>query len=360
MRIQSISTYVLNNSQRDTIAKGQSELMQAAYELVTGQLYDPGLTLGRKTGRLVDIQNQMNFLEGFSNTNKLALSRMSSAQAAIQSLIAAGDDETAPGALTLFNNMLVGDAANQTPSAAQAVAENALASFISALNTSYNGDYIFGGTNTTQPPLNAYKVGGESGPSKVVHDAFTTFLDGRNPEDLTAEDMDKFIDEVFSTLFDEENFSKIFSNAKDGSIEKRIGPNGETVNVAASANEKGFRDAMKNMILVAEFGDIGLSKEAQEALFAKARNSSDQTSTTTAINEIIATASRLGSTEARIKGATKQIEIQTNLLKGQQIDMIGVDSTEAGQRLKALEAMLNLSYTLTARISQLSLVNYLK
>ncbi|ENN90518.1 flagellar hook-associated family protein [Bartonella schoenbuchensis] len=360
MRVPSVSTYVLSNARRDVIANGQSELMQASYEATTGKLYDPGLTLGRRTGRLVNIESQMSYLEGFSNTNKLTMLRMSSMQAAIHSLISSGDEAAAPGALTLFNNMLVGDPGSAAPSVIQAVAQDSLSAFISALNTNYNGEYVFGGTNTSEQPLNFYTVGGETGPSKVVRDTFDEFLDGRKPEDLTSEEMEEFIDGPFSSLFDEENFTQIFSNAQDGSIEKRILSNGETVNVAASANEKGFRDAMKNMVLVAEFGDIGLSKDAQESLYSKARTSNDQTSTSSSTSEIIAIASRIGSAEARVKTATQRIEIQKDLLMKAKIDLIGVDSTEAVQKVQALEAMLNLSYTLTGRISQLSLVNYLR
>ncbi|ENN89892.1 flagellar hook-associated family protein [Bartonella bovis] len=358
MRVPSVSTYVLSNARRDVIANGQSELMQASYEAATRKLYDPGLTLGRKTGRLVNIESQMNYLEGFSDTNKLVMLRMSSMQAAIHSLIASGNEETAPGALTLFNNMLVSNPENTTPSVIQAVAQDSLSAFISALNTNYNGEYIFGGTNTSKPPLNFYTVGGETGSSKVVRDTFDKFLGDRKPEDLTSEEMEEFIDGPFSSLFDEKNFTKIFSNAQDGSIEKRISSNGETVNIAASTNEKGFRDAMKGMILVAEFGDIGLSKDAQESLYSRARTSTDQTATSSSVNEIIVTASRLGSAEARVKTATQRIEIQTNLLMNAKIDLISVDTTEAVQKIQALEAMLNLSYTLTARISQLSLINY--
>ncbi|EJF88527.1 flagellar hook-associated family protein [Bartonella melophagi] len=332
--------------------------MQASYEATTGKLYDPGLTLGRGTGRLVNIESQMSYVEGFSNTNKLAMLRMSSMQAAIHSLISSGDAAAAPGALTLFNNMLMGDPGNTTPSVIQAVAQDSLSAFISALNTNYNGEYVFGGINTSEQPLNFYTVGGKTGPSKVVKDTFDKFLDGRKPEDLTSEEMEEFIDGPFSNLFDEENFTKVFSNAQDGSIEKRILSNGEIVNIAASVNEKGFRNAMKNMVLVAEFGDIGLSK--QESLYSKVRTSNDQTSTSSSTSEIIAIASRIGSAEVRVKTVTQRIEIQTDLLMKAKIDLIGVDSTGAVQKVQALEAMLNLSYTLTGRISQLSLVNYLR
>ncbi|KEC54274.1 flagellar hook-associated family protein [Bartonella rochalimae] len=360
MRVPSISTYVLNNARRNLISEGKSDLMKAGYEMATGQVYDPGLTLGRKTGRLMDIENQMSYLEGYSTSNKLLSLRLSSVQAAIQSLIASGDKESTPGSLVVFNNMLVGDAGNAAPSAAQAVAQNALSAFISALNTNFNGEYIFGGTNTSEPPLKFYKVCGETGPSKIVHEAFENFLNGRKPEDLTSEEMEEFIDGPFSDLFNEENFKEFFSNAKDGSTEKHIAPNGDKVDVAVSANDKGFRDAMKNLILVAEFGDIGLSKEAQESLFSRARVSADNTSTSSVVDEITATASRVGSTETRVKAATHQIETQVGLLKGAQIDMIGVDAAEVAQKVKALEAMLEASYTLTDMIRRLSLINYLK
>ncbi|OPB31918.1 flagellar hook-associated family protein [Bartonella sp. AR 15-3] len=360
MRVSSISTYVLNNARRNIISEGQSDLMKAGYEMATGQVYDPGLELGRKTGRLMDIENQMSYLEGYSTSNKLLSLRLSSVQVAIQSLIASGDKEATPGALTIFNNMLVGDAGNATPSVAQSVAQNSLGAFISALNTNFNGEYVFGGINTSEPPLKFYKVGGETGPSKIVQETFENFLNGRKLEDLTSEEMEEFIDGPFSDLFNEENFKEFFSNAQGGSIEKHIAPNGDKVDAAVSANEQGFRDAMKNLILVAEFGDIGLSKEAQESLFSRARVSADDTSTSSAVDKIIATASKVGSTEARVKAATQQIETQVGLLKGAKINMIGVDAAEVAQKVKALEAMLEASYTLTDMIRRLSLINYLK
>jgi len=51
--------------------------------------------------------------------------------------------------------------------------------------------------------------------------------------------------------------------------------------------------------------------------------------------------------------------MQADLFKRTQIDMVGVDEFEAGTRLTSLLAQIETSYTLTARIQQLSLLKFI-
>ncbi|MHC5307645.1 flagellar hook-associated family protein [Bartonella sp. LJL80] len=363
MKISSVSTYVMGNYQRPLIAQGQSDLMKASYEATMGRVYDPGLTLGRQTGRFIGNENQMTSLNGLKTSNSLAAQRMASAQAAMQSLVFAGDKDTASGSLVQFNNALMGDPVTTTPKTIQSAAQAALDSFVSAMNTSYNGEYVFGGTNTSQPPLDYYKAGSNTGGSKVVQDAFRNHF-GFGPDDpkvadISADDMKKFIDGPFNDLFEEPSWSTNFSKAEDGAVMNRISPNGETVDISVSANEDGFRHAMKNMILVAEFGNIGLSDDAQAAVGDRARASSDSKATGSAISQIITTASSLGNSENRVSQANKRIDAQVKVLNSTRNDLIGVDPAEASNRMITLENMLNISYNMTARISKMSLVNYI-
>lgn len=363
MKINSVSTYVMGNFQRPIIAQAQADITEASYEATMQRVRDPGLKLGRQTGRFIDNENQISSLQGLKDSNNLAAQRMATAQAAMQSLVAAGDKDKPGGSLVQFNNALMGDSVSATPKTMQTAAQSALDSFVSALNTSYNGEYVFGGTNITQPPLDYYKAGSNTGGSKVVQDAFRDYfgfnVDDHQVANITDSQMKAFIDGPFNQLFEEPSWSTNFSRATDGSVTNRISQTGETVDISTSANEQGFRNAMKNMVLVAEFGDIGLSSKAQDAVSTSARASVDSASTGSSINQIIITASNLGNSQNRVTNANKQINAQLNLLNMTRNDLIGADPTEASSKIIQLENLLQISYNMTARISKLSLSNYL-
>lgn len=363
MKINPISTYVLNNSQRSIVSQAQAEIDEASYEAATQRIKDPGLKLGRQTGRFIENENQISTLQGLKDSNNLASQRMASAQSALQSLVAAGDKDKPGGSLIQFNKALMGNAVSATPKTMQTAAQAAIDSFISAMNTSYNGEYVFGGANTSQPPFDYYKAGSNVGASQVVLQKFrdTFGFDVNDPQvaNITESQMKDFIDGPFSDLFKDPSWGANFSRAQDGAVVNRISATGETVDISASANDAGFRDAMKNMILVAEFGNIGLSNDAQEAVNSRARAGSDNKATGSAINEIITSASNLGNSQNRVTNANRHIDAQLNILNSTRNDMIGADASEASAKMIQLQTVLQISYNMTARIAKMTLADYI-
>lgn len=362
MKVGFVSTYVMGNSSRQSILQAQSDLMKASYEATTGRVYDPGMTLGGKTGRFINNESQINYLNGLKDTNNLATQRMAASQTALNSLVLS-DKEGSDGVLNAFNKVLMGDPLVSTPKVMQTSAQSALDSFVSALNTNYNGEYVFGGTNTSQAPFEYYKAGSNEGTSETVQDSFRDFF-GFSPDDpavadISEEQMQEYIDGPFSDLFEDPSWGANFSNASDTPKQNRISASGETVNISVSANEDGFRHAMKNLILVAEFGNVGLSDEAQAVVSDRASVSGNGVATGTAITEIITTSSTLGSSEERVKRANERIEAQLSVLNGTRNELIGANQVEASYQVMALQNMLSISYSLTAQISRMSLVNYL-
>jgi len=69
--------------------------------------------------------------------------------------------------------------------------------------------------------------------------------------------------------------------------------------------------------------------------------------------------SMLGVTENRITKANTALESQLRIITLHLGDVEGVDAYEASTRMKSLLAQVETSYTLTARIQQMSLMNYL-
>lgn len=365
MKIGSVSTHVMHNSQRQILRQGQSDLLKAGYESVMGRVSDPGLTLGRRTGRFLDTENHISLLNELKATNGLVAERMAASQLAIKSLVyAPGPKDKEPeGALVHFNKILLGTSSGESTSKDLSIAaQTALDAFVSALNTNLNGEFVFGGTNTREAPFSYYKAGSNEGASKVVRQAFSDHF-GFPPDDpaaanITKEEMQDFIDGSFSDLFKDPSWGINFSKADDAVQKNRILPDGEAVDTSVSANEEAFRQTMKNLILVAEFADGDFSDDAKMAVKENAQSSSG-ISMGDAINKISIVASSLGGMERRVQSANEHFESQLGILESIRAQLIGVDQTEAAVRVEEINLMMSISYQLTAQISRLSLVNYL-
>ena len=77
------------------------------------------------------------------------------------------------------------------------------------------------------------------------------------------------------------------------------------------------------------------------------------------IADVANLAAKTGIVENRVKNASDRINMQTDLLQKNIIDLEAVDPYEASTRVSTLLQQIESSYALTARIQQLSLVKFL-
>ena len=75
---------------------------------------------------------------------------------------------------------------------------------------------------------------------------------------------------------------------------------------------------------------------------------------------MVASRKAAGLTQNQIAEAEAQNSSATTALEIAQVDLIGVDDYDAATRLSAAQTRLETIYAITARMSALSLVNYLK
>ena len=61
-----------------------------------------------------------------------------------------------------------------------------------------------------------------------------------------------------------------------------------------------------------------------------------------------------------MKKADETLEAQQKIIETHLNDLESVDAYEASTRVKGLQALIETAYTLTARLQQLSLVNFLR
>jgi len=341
MKIGHASTYMIGNGLRQLVNQAQHEITKANFEYTTEHLYQVGKELGYRTGGFLGNEDRISFLQGLVGTNNIALIRAETAQVAIKSLVGEdGADKEKEGVLNSFNKVLVGDQTTSTPEAMQSTARSTLDSFITALNSSYNGEYVFGGTRTTEAPFEPYKAGSGQGASGVVQQAFKDHfgfdISDAQVINIKPDEMKDFVNGSFGDLFEPPEWNQHFCKATDELVEARISPGGETVNVSVSGNDVGFRHAMKNLVMIAEFANIGLGEDTQKALSDAARMGTDGKSTGRAITEIVLCSSRLGTSRAQIKTANERMDVQLTILNQSRNDMIAVDKTSRKMLIHSL------------------------
>src|SRR5262245_11508945 len=350
MKSTFVSTTAISDAMRYSTLRAQAELTKAQKEVATGRVADVGLALGARTGQSVSFSRDLERLQGMVDTNALASSRLSSTQNLL------GDvTKTAQSFLATLTNSLSGDASAQLT---LTDARGTLQALTTTLNSSYNGEHVFAGTNTDVQPINDYTAAGS--PNKAAFDAgFFSYFGFTQSEpaaaNITAAQMDNFLTTVVEPMFLGAGWQGAWSNATDQGINSRIALN-ETVETSLSANEIGIRKLAMAAATVFDLFDttsqVGLT--ARKTLLNRAVSLVGE-----GIADVANLAAKTGIVENRVKNASDRINMQSDLLQKNIIDLEAVDPYEASTRVSTLLQQIESSYALTARIQQLSLVKFL-
>jgi len=339
-----ISTLVFHSTSVSASARIQNELNRLTKEVSTGRMADVGLSLGTQTGRSMRLHIDTDALTAFTNSNAMVSARLSQTDNALSAL--------ASDATSFSQALISGRNAGTARATLVTAANDALGSFASRLNTADGGDYIFGGINSGTAPIADF----DSGPKAAIVAAFTAKF-GFAPTDpaaagLDAASMNDFLDNEFADLFNDANWSSTWSSASDQVMQSRISP-GETVTSSVSANESAFRQLAMGYAMMSVFGSGSLGDGATDAVIDKAI-------TTIGNGQAALTAvqAAMGSTENRIAGANTRLATQKDILATQIDNLEGVDPAVAKTKIDTLSTQLEMSYSLTAKLIQLSLVNY--
>ena len=350
MKSTFVSTASISEAMRYSLLRAQAELTRAQKEVSTGRVADVGLALGAQTGQSVSFARDLERLQGMVDTNALASSRLSSTQNMLSDV-----SKTAQSFLATLTNSLSGDA---SPQLTLTDARGTLQSLTTTLNASYNGEHLFAGTNTDVQPINDYTAAGS--PNKAAFDAaFIGFFgfsqSNAAAANITAAQMDSFLTTVVEPMFLGAGWQGAWSNATDQGINSRIALN-ETVETSLSANEIGIRKLAMAAATVFDLFDttsqVGLT--ARKTLLNRAVSLVGE-----GIADVANLAAKTGIVENRVKNASDRINMQTDLLQKNIIDLEAVDPYEASTRVSTLLQQIESSYALTARIHQLSLVKFL-
>jgi flagellar hook-associated protein 3 FlgL len=344
-RFDTISTRVLSQIPRVSIAEGQRKLAEAQREATTGRQADVGLTLGPRVGSAVTLRLELDAVASDIERSEQAGLRAGVTQASLSALsdLAKGFQSMLGGARTAHDGMKL----------AAVSARSSLDAMQTTLATTYDGQYIFGGLMTETIPLAAYA----SGPQQAVIDAFTANF-GFPPSDpaaasLAADDIETFLDGAFSNLFSDPTWTSVWSAASDEGPAFRLGSGGE-IDLQTNTNRPFATTMAEAFSMVEALGQGSIGKDAFQVVAdrALARISEAQL-------QIGAEQARIGAGENRLNLAGQALEASKAKLQSAVQALEGVDAYEAATRVNLLMTQLETSYALTGRIGRLSLLSYI-
>ena len=342
MKVSFISSQAISQAMRYQMQRMQVDLIKANKEVVSLRVADVGIALGARTGMSVSLHREVERLSGLMDSNQLAASRLEATQLSLQDLT--------KGAEQLLSDFATASSGASDPKIARQQAEAVLSMMTSVLNSNLNGEHLFAGINTDVTPIADF-ADPSSANRVALETAFSTypFVD---PADITDVEMTAFLASV-ENQFLGADWNTLWSTATDQQITSRITLT-ETAQTSVSANIPGVRKLAMAAAVVAVAFDESLSKEARDVTIERAIELLGE-----AIVDLANQQGYTGITEQRIERANERMSMQIDLFGKTLNDLEGIDPYEASTRVSGLLAQIEISYSLTARMQQMSLLKFL-
>jgi flagellar hook-associated protein 3 FlgL len=318
----------------------QKQLSDAETELTTGFLADPVESLGSQIGLDQSLQAQSAILSNFQTTNSIAQSTLTTTQNALTSISSDAQN---------FVNALLTAQSSGDIGTLQTQAQSYLTSLTSLLNTAVGGSYIFGGINNSVQPVTDDSQPAQAATNTAFQTAFGVSPSSSPANSITASAMQSFLTGAFASLFTGSNWSSNWSQASSTPMTALISP-GQTVTASASANDSAFQQLVSAYVSVADLGIGNLNSSTQQAVLSNAQNLASS-----AMAGITNIQSTLGLSQSQITNVNGQMQTQASFIDNWVRQLQGVDAYQAATNLSNLTTQLETAYSLTDRISRLSL-----
>jgi flagellar hook-associated protein 3 FlgL len=344
----SISSLSIATTLQSSITKMQSQLNNASLEASTGRYADVGLTLGAETGQSVSLRDQQTQLQSITGANSNVATRLNTTSTALTSMLST--------AQSFLNTMTETTVSATDTSTAAVTAQQDLASMIGELNTSVNGEYIFGGIATQSAPITDYYSTGSANQAAVDSSFQSTFgMSQTDPNTSTIDptSMQNYLDNVFAPQFTGTNWSSNWSQASSTTITNQISTT-QTMSTSVSANDTAFQNLAQAYTMVAEFGGSHLGETAMQTVITTARNLVSE-----AVQQLTNVQAGVGEAKNALTNSNQQMSAQLDVLSTGIGNLENVDAYKATTQVTDLQTQIETAYELTNKLQNLSLVNYL-
>lgn len=314
----------------------KSRLATLTEEAATGLRSDVPAALNGQLGRLAQIQDRLTLLQVHRQAAGAAQAELEGLQTATESLQTIG---TRMG----LGLQSAGTTADST--SLDVRSEEATEDFHSAvrlLNVSAGGRYVLSGTAVDTPPL--------SHPAGILADAKARLAGLTTPDQIVSA-----LDTWLAAPEGAGGFADAHFQGNTEAREMPIAP-GETVRQDQTALAAPFRDLLGGLALGALATDpaLGLTRSQSAALMVEAG-----LRVAAATSALTPWRADLGLQEGAVERAMTRNAAETTALSLARSDMLAADPYETASALSEAETSLQNLYALTARLSRLSLTDYL-
>ncbi|MDK3016720.1 flagellin [Pseudodonghicola flavimaris] len=355
--ISRVSSLQLNTANRSYVASATKLLQTAGQELSTGVKADIFADLGASAALDLTLRAREANTQAYLTSNDILDSKL---QAMLTSVDAARES-----ADSVLQTSIVNASRGTTGvSALNEEAEAALESIIASLNISFNGDYLFSGIDSDAQPLSRWdEIDTETGTSPAQ---LLSGIVGSGPATLAeAEDMIARFDAFFDSANADasENFEGVFFNgtpaqAADGTPSARVTARldaDQSLEYGVQANDQGFRDILKGLAMLAVVDVSTIEDDATYKAWMEAAN----TALGNGVEGALGASADIGFNQQVVENASTRLGDLSLVQQTQIAAYENVDPYEAATRVENLQYQLEASYTVTAKLSQMSLLNYL-
>ncbi|KAJ02016.1 flagellar hook protein [Sulfitobacter mediterraneus] len=357
-RVGSLSTLQFNMFNRRNVQNTTLALQRAGQEVSTGRKADIYADLGPRSASVMKLRAREADTQTYMQSNAVLGSKLEAMMTSVDSV---------RGRIQSVLEVTLSNATRPQNGAEvlQREARAALESLVATMNTSYNGDHLFSGLNSDVPPLMRWDQTNPAtslSPEDVLADLF-----GAGPTDAaSATAIADAIDAAFDSadLGDpNRDFEATFYNGSPeldggGSPTKQVNAwvnTGQEIVYGVRANDEAFREAFKGLAMLATT-DISTMDEAAYGTYMNRVVEA----LTTGQEGMLDASARIGFNQQIVETTQSQL-VDLSLVQRTQISQYeSVDPYEAITRMQNLENQLEASYQVSARLSGLSILNFLR
>lgn len=327
----------------------KAQLDRAQTELTTGRRLDLDEATGGDVSRVTAIDRSIAAIDSRLPLIGLARQRAEVTQDALEAVQGLAKDV----GLNLVNDVTVGDVGTAVITAREA--RDRLEAMLGALNVTFAGRPLFGGAQADVLPM-----GGADALIGFVRAALDAYPDVDDA--LLA--VDDFFDPPdplvrLTTYPGPETFDADFFRGTVDAVSPpvELAP-GERVDYAVRGDAAAIKNLLKNMaVTAATQGSAFFSDNTPErtALFSAVGRRLIEGD-----DDMAVLRAELGLAQARIeRGETRAVAERTTLGVARN-EMTGIDDFETATRVTELETRLQMLYEITARLSRLSFINFMR
>ena len=324
-------TYIL---QRRSAAL-KTQMSHLGNELSTGQKSDKRAIFSGNTGHVIGIEADLKTLEGY----KVAVAEATQFSQAVQ--IALERVDTSVGNLGTILFAMSPHATEPVLEQFSSEAEAELYTIVSALNTKIAGRSLFSGRATDQQAL---------ADVNTILDSLRAEVAGAT----STQDIQARADEWFNSTsgFTAAIYSGDVSDLSGFRLSK-----GEVVNIQATANDQIFRDTIKHIAIAAISTDpaLGLDINDRRTLVQDAGKNLFASK-----NGLTALRGTIGAAQSRIDVIATRNSSKEGALLMTKAALLNADPFEAATELEAVQFQLQSLYAVTAKMAEMSFLNYMR